>query len=38
VWSTVEVAPFFGELSRLDGAVPTPYGLIRLELTREGGG
>lgn len=37
-WSSVEVAPWFGPLTRLEGAVPTPHGLITVELSSTDGG
>ena len=33
-----EIRPLFGKLQRLSGRVPTPHGLIEVDLTRETGG
>jgi hypothetical protein len=32
-----EIRPYFGALNRLAGRVPTPYGFIDIDLTRQGG-
>lgn len=37
-FAQVEIRPRFGALARLRAAVPTPHGLIELELERERGG
>lgn len=37
-WSSAAIEPWFGELTRLEGAVPTPHGLIRVELRKAEGG
>ena len=36
-YSRAEVRPYFGQLKRLAGHVPTPHGEIVLDLTRDGG-
>jgi len=37
-YSRAEIAPRFGSLRHLEGRVPTPHGLIEVNLDREGGG
>ncbi|HUY39131.1 MAG TPA: alpha-L-rhamnosidase C-terminal domain-containing protein [Candidatus Binataceae bacterium] len=37
-YAQVEIAPLFGALRHLEGAVPTPRGMIEIELDRERGG
>jgi alpha-L-rhamnosidase len=37
-YATAEIAPIFGDLRHLEGAVPTPRGMIELTLDRESGG
>lgn len=34
---TVEIVPFLGDLSFIDGAVPAPQGLIRVKASKSGG-
>ncbi len=35
-WSSVEIEPYFGHLERVEGAVPTPRGFVRVQLHRDG--
>ena len=37
-YSRAEIAPWFGSLRHLEGRVPTPHGLIGVNLDRESGG
>ncbi len=37
-WSSVEIEPYFGDLERVEGAVPTPRGFVRAQLHRDGSG
>lgn len=36
-YATTSITPWFGDLSRLRGTVPTPHGPIEVDLTRAGG-
>ena len=36
-YAQAEIAPYFGSLQQLAGKVPTPYGLLEINLTRQGG-
>ncbi len=37
-WTSVIIDPYFGPLERIEGGVPTPRGLVRVQLRRDGGG
>ena len=36
-YATVDIRPLFGNLQRLSGKVPTPCGLIEVDMSRDGG-
>jgi alpha-L-rhamnosidase len=35
-WRTIEVAPFLGDLDRVEGSVPTPLGFVRVSASKDG--